>query len=160
MFFGKKILVGVTGGIAAYKAAYLVRELKKLGADVHVMMTEAATKFVAPLTFESLTEHKAAVNLFDDGHDAATAHIDWARWPDLIIVCPATANTIAKVVHGFADNMLTTTIIASTVPVVFCPDLLQPLAWLRPSLPEDPLRQVYLWLSRHLQAYLSLLPAV
>lgn len=121
MFFGKNILVGVTGGIAAYKAAYLVRELKKLGAHVRVVMTESATRFVSPLTFESLSENKVALNLFEDGHDSATAHIDWARWPNLVIICPATANTIGKLANGIADNMLTTLVMATTVPVVICP---------------------------------------
>ncbi|MBN1480513.1 bifunctional phosphopantothenoylcysteine decarboxylase/phosphopantothenate--cysteine ligase CoaBC [candidate division KSB1 bacterium] len=121
MFFDKKILVAVTGGIAAYKAAYLVRELKKKSADVRVVMTEAATRFVVPLTFESLSENKVAMNLFDHPDDSATAHIDWARWPDIIVVCPATANTIGKVAHGLADNMLTTIILATTAPVLFCP---------------------------------------
>lgn len=121
MFFGKKILVAVTGGIAAYKAAFLVRELKKKSADVRVVMTEAATQFVAPLTFESLSENKVARYLFANGYDSATAHIDWARWPDIIVVCPATAHTIGKVAHGLADNMLTTIILATTAPVIFCP---------------------------------------
>ncbi|MBN1466773.1 bifunctional phosphopantothenoylcysteine decarboxylase/phosphopantothenate--cysteine ligase CoaBC [candidate division KSB1 bacterium] len=120
MFFGKKILVGVTGGIAAYKAAFLVRELKK-SADVRVVMTKAAGHFVSPLTFEALSGHKVAIDLFGEGYDAATAHIDWARWPDLILVCPATANTIGKAAHGLADNMLTTIILAATAPVIFCP---------------------------------------
>ena len=121
MFFDKKILVGVTGGIAAYKAAFLVREFIKKSADVRVVMTEAATQFIAPLTFASLSEHKVAVGLFEDGYESATAHIDWARWPDIIVICPATANTMGKVRHGLADNMLTTLILASTAPVVFCP---------------------------------------
>lgn len=118
---GKKILVGVTGGIAAYKAAFLVRELKKHGAQVRVMMTEAATQFVAPLTFETLAESVVAVDLFSGTHSVATAHIEWARWPDLIVICPASANTIAKIAHGFADNMLTTTVLASKAPLLICP---------------------------------------
>jgi phosphopantothenoylcysteine decarboxylase/phosphopantothenate--cysteine ligase len=121
MFFDKKILVGVSGGIAAYKAAFLVRELKKLGAQVRVVMTDAAIKFVAPLTFEALSEHKVALHVFEDGHDSATAHIDWARWPDVVIICPATANTVGKLANGIADNMLTTLVMATTVPVVVCP---------------------------------------
>jgi phosphopantothenoylcysteine decarboxylase / phosphopantothenate---cysteine ligase len=120
-FLGKKILVGVTGGIAAYKAAFLVRELRKRDAQVRVMMTEAATKFVTPLTFETLAESPVAVELFGDAYTFAAAHIEWARWPDVIVICPASANTIAKVAHGFADNMLATTVLASKSPVVFCP---------------------------------------
>ena len=118
---GKKILVGVTGGIAAYKTAFLIRELKKLGAQVRVMMTDSATRFVAPLTFETLAESAVAVELFSGAHSVATAHIDWARWPDLIVICPASANTIAKIAHGFADNMLTTTVLASKAPLLICP---------------------------------------
>ena len=118
---GKKILVGVTGGIAAYKTALLIRELKKLGAQVRVMMTDSATRFVAPLTFETLAESAVAVELFSGAHSVATAHIDWARWPDLIVICPASANTIAKIAHGFADNMLTTTVLASKAPLLICP---------------------------------------
>ncbi len=121
MFFDKKILVGVSGGIAVYKAAYLVRELKKQGAQVRVVMTKAATKFVGPLTFEALSENRVALRVFEDGHDSATAHIDWARWPDLVIICPATANTVGKLAGGVADNMLTTLVMATTVPVVVCP---------------------------------------
>lgn len=120
-FSGKKILVGVTGGIAAYKSAYLVRELKKRGAQIRVIMTPAATEFITPLTFETLAESPVTVDLFEDSHTFATAHIEWARWPDVIVICPASANTIAKVAHGFADNMLTTTVLASKAPVLFCP---------------------------------------
>ena len=121
MFAGKKIVVGVTGGIAAYKAAYLVREIKKNGAEVRVVMTEAATRFVGPLTFESLSESKVATHLFKGKHDVATAHIEWARWPDAIVICPATANIIAKLAHGLADDMLTTIALATTAPILLCP---------------------------------------
>lgn len=121
LFFDKKVLVGVTGGIAAYKAALLVRELKKKSAHVRVVMTDAATKFVAPLTFETLSENPVLLNLFPREGGLRTAHIDWARWPDVIIVCPATTNTIGKIAAGIADNALTTTIMATTEPVLFCP---------------------------------------
>ncbi len=121
LFFDKKVLVGVSGGIAAYKAALLVRELKKKSAQVRVMMTFAASKFVAPLTFETLSENPVLLDLFPDEGGLRTAHIDWARWPDIMIICPATANTIGKVAAGIADNALTTTIMATTEPVVFCP---------------------------------------
>ncbi|NOY58879.1 MAG: bifunctional phosphopantothenoylcysteine decarboxylase/phosphopantothenate--cysteine ligase CoaBC [Calditrichaeota bacterium] len=121
MFFDKKVLVGVTGGIAAYKAALLIRELKKESAQVRVVMTDAATKFVAPLTFETLSENPVLLDLFPVEGGLRTAHIDWARWPDIIIICPATANTIGKIAAGIADNALTTTIMATTEAVVFCP---------------------------------------
>ncbi len=117
----KNILIGVTGGIAAYKSAQLVRELKKRGANVRVMMTDAAQRFVAPLTFETLSENKVALDLFGDDNTSPTTHIEWARWPDLIVICPATANTIAKIANGFADNIVTTTVLATTDKVLLCP---------------------------------------
>ncbi len=121
MLANKKIVLGVTGGIAAYKAAELVRLLTKLNATVRVIMTPAATDFVAPLTFETLTDNPVLIDLFPKAGGGGTAHIDWARWADLFIVCPATANTIAKVAHGLADNALTTTLLATTAPLIFCP---------------------------------------
>jgi phosphopantothenoylcysteine decarboxylase / phosphopantothenate---cysteine ligase len=121
MFFGKKIMVGVTGGIAVYKAADLVRELKKAGAEVRVIMTEAATHFVNPLTFEVLSENPVLLSIFPEQGGLRTAHIDWARWPDVLLICPATANTIGKIANGYADNALTTVVMATTAPVVFCP---------------------------------------
>lgn len=120
-FAEKNILVAVTGGIAAYKSAFLVRELKKRSANVRVMMTKAAEKFVTPLTFETLSENNVLKSLFPKEGGESTAHIDWARWPDLLVVCPATANTIGKIASGISDNAVTTTIMASTVPVLFCP---------------------------------------
>jgi len=121
MFIGKKIVVGVTGGIAAYKSAELVREFIKLSAEVRVIMTDSATKFVAPLTFETLSGNAVLTDLFPKEGGFSTVHIDWARWPDVIVICPATANTIGKVAAGIADNALTTVIAATTVPVIFCP---------------------------------------
>ena len=121
MFEGKNILVGVTGGIAAYKSAYLVRELKKNKADVRVMMTESAQRFVSPLTFETLSENKVAIDLFGDENSSPTAHIEWARWPDIIVISPATANTIGKIANGIADNLVTTTLLATTEKVLLCP---------------------------------------
>ncbi len=121
MFSGKKILVGVTGGIAAYKACQIVRDLKKMNALVRVVMTDAATKFVTPLTFSTLSDSKVLTTLFDNERDSTTIHIEAARWADCVLVCPATANTINKVANGIADNLLTTLIMAANVPVVFCP---------------------------------------
>ncbi|HSP88377.1 MAG TPA: bifunctional phosphopantothenoylcysteine decarboxylase/phosphopantothenate--cysteine ligase CoaBC, partial [Ignavibacteriaceae bacterium] len=124
-FRNKKIILGVTGGIAAYKACYLTRELKNLGAEVKVVMTPSALQFVAPLTFSTLSGNPVVVNIFpesqDNGTEITTWHIDLAMWADLILVAPATINTIAKVVHGFADNALTTLISASRSPVIFVP---------------------------------------
>lgn len=125
MLKGKNILVGVTGGIAAYKVCYLVRELKKLGADVHVMMTEAATKFVTPLTFSALSEHEALTNLWSDdqatGSNVRTRHIDLAISADILVIAPATANTIAKISYGIADNLLTVITLAFRAPVLLAP---------------------------------------
>ncbi|MDZ7371385.1 MAG: bifunctional phosphopantothenoylcysteine decarboxylase/phosphopantothenate--cysteine ligase CoaBC [candidate division KSB1 bacterium] len=118
---GKKLLVGVCGGIAAYKAAYLVRELVKHGARVRVVMTEAARQFIAPLTFETLCGEPVGLDLFPAQGGAATVHIDWARWADAIVICPATANTIAKLANGIADNLLTSLALAATVPLIVCP---------------------------------------
>lgn len=121
MFLEKNILVGISGGIAVYKTAELVRELKKHGARVRVVMTRAATSFVSPLTFETLSENDVLTDLFPEGYSRQTAHIDWARWADMMVICPATLNTIGKIASGIADNALTTTVMAAEVPVLFCP---------------------------------------
>jgi phosphopantothenoylcysteine decarboxylase/phosphopantothenate--cysteine ligase len=107
----KKIIVCVSGGIAAYKACELVRALIKKDAEVRVAMTKSATKFVTPLTMETLTNHEVAHEMFPDRF-IATRHIDWADWADLLIFVPATANTIAKLAHGFSDDIITTITLA------------------------------------------------
>ncbi|MBQ8540004.1 MAG: bifunctional phosphopantothenoylcysteine decarboxylase/phosphopantothenate--cysteine ligase CoaBC [Clostridia bacterium] len=112
MLKGKNILLGVTGGIAAYKACDIASRLIKLGADVHVIMTKAACEFVAPLTFKSLTNNKVHTSLFDP-NEQGVPHIDLARRADAILVAPATANFIAKAANGIADDMLTSTILAA-----------------------------------------------
>ncbi|MBN1154036.1 bifunctional phosphopantothenoylcysteine decarboxylase/phosphopantothenate--cysteine ligase CoaBC [candidate division KSB1 bacterium] len=117
MLKNKKILIGVTGGIAAYKTCELIRALVKAESDVRVVMTEASQQFITALTFETLTGNAVHRDPFEQG----TKHIELARWADCIVVCPATANTIAKVASGLADNLLTTIILAANVPVVFCP---------------------------------------
>ena len=125
VFRNKKIILGVTGCIAAYKACYLTRELKNRGAEVKVVMTPSALQFVAPLTFSSLSGNPVVVNIFPEsqqnGTEMTTWHIDYARWADLILVAPATINTVAKIVHGFADNALTTLIAAVRSPVIVVP---------------------------------------
>ncbi len=121
MFFEKNILIGISGGIAVYKIAELVRAFKKNGANVRIVMTHSATRFVSPLTFETLSEHDVLTDLFPEGYSRQTAHIDWARWADIFIIAPATLNTIGKIASGIADNALTTTVMAATIPVVFCP---------------------------------------
>ena len=121
MFNGKKILLGVSGGIAAYKSAALVRTLRKGNAKVRVVMTKAATRFVAPLTFETLSGNHIVVNLFASSPGSATVHIDLARWSDCVLICPATANIIAKIANGIADDALTTIVAATTAPLIICP---------------------------------------
>lgn len=125
MLEGKKIIIGVTGGISAYKTCYVVRGLKKLGADVRVVMTPSATQFVTPLTFSTLSGNDVIVDMFppstQQGTGARTWHIDLALWADLMIIAPATANTIAKIANGIADNFLTSLVLAMRCPVVLAP---------------------------------------
>jgi len=121
---GKKILLGVTGGIAAYKAVYLLRLFRRAGAEVKVVMTEAACEFVTPLTFESLSEHPVHIRMFGaqtQGTVSPIEHIDLAKWPDLLVVAPCTANTIAKFAHGKADDLLATLVAAYRGRVVVAP---------------------------------------
>ncbi len=117
----KHILVGVCGGVAAYKACDLVSKLLKLDYEVKVMMTENACQFVSPLIFRSLSKNEVETNLFDAYNSDPIAHISLAHWADLLVVVPATANVIAKVVHGLADDLLTSTFLASTCPKLICP---------------------------------------
>ncbi len=119
----KNIVLGVCGGIAAYKSAELLRLLVKSGASVQVVMTANATRFVGPLTFEVLSRHKVCGNLFDPHESAAVQHIQWAQNADAVIVAPATANVIAKLAHGIADDALTTFMLAVTSPVMICPSM-------------------------------------
>jgi len=115
-----KFIIGITGGIAAYKIPELVRILMKEGHDVRVAMTENATKFVTPLTFEALSKNKIITHMFDENADPL-AHISWGQESDLIIIAPATANFIAKAAHGIADDFLSTMVLAATAPVLICP---------------------------------------
>ena len=112
MLTGKTIVLGVTGGIACFKAAALASMLKKQHADVQVLMTKNATKFVTPLTFEQLTGSKALVDTFDRNFVHSVEHIAVADRADFVLIAPATANVIAKLAHGLADDMLTTTVLA------------------------------------------------
>ena len=121
MLTGKTVLLGVTGGIAAYKAAYLASALHKLHAHVEVVMTEHATKFVAPLTFEQLTGNRCMVDTFDRNFSHQVEHIALADRTDLVLIAPATANVCAKLAHGLADDMLTTTVLACTCPKLAAP---------------------------------------
>ncbi|NWG28866.1 MAG: bifunctional phosphopantothenoylcysteine decarboxylase/phosphopantothenate--cysteine ligase CoaBC, partial [Ignavibacteriaceae bacterium] len=122
---GKKILLGVTGCIAAYKSCLIVRELFKRGAEVKVVMTPSATEFIAPLTLATLSHNEVIVNTFPhsqkDGTKLSTWHIDYALWADLMLIAPATINTIAKISYGFADNALTTLVSALRCPLAIAP---------------------------------------
>ncbi|MEJ2719718.1 MAG: flavoprotein [bacterium] len=122
---GKRILLGVTGGIAAYKSAYLVRLLRGEGAVIKVVMTRAACEFIAPLTFETLSENKVHVHMFgseaDGGGVSAVEHVDLAKWADILVVAPVTANTLAKLARGGADDLLSTVATAYEGPVVLAP---------------------------------------
>ena len=117
---GKTILLGITGGIAAYKSCNIVRLLQKRGARVKVVMSEHATEFVGPLTFRALTNEPVAVGLFDDPSDPIH-HISLAQEPDLVVVAPATANIIAKMANGIADDLISTTLLATPRPIVIAP---------------------------------------
>ena len=112
MLKGKTVLLGVTGSIAAYKIAYLASALKKLHAEVHVLMTKNATNFITPITFESLTGTKCLVDTFDRNFQFQVEHISIAKKADVAMIAPASANVIGKLAHGIADDMLTTTLMA------------------------------------------------
>ncbi len=122
MFENKNVLLGVTGGIAAYKALELLRLFKKAGADVHVVMTEAALKFVGKLSFEVLSENPVITDLWDNG-TSSVPHIDLAANADIAVIAPATANSLAKLAHGIADDALSSTFLALTCPVLVCPSM-------------------------------------
>ena len=123
--YGKNILLGVSGGIAAYKAAALVRLLKKAGADVRVVMTQAATTFVGPLTFQALSGNPVHSRLLDEQAEAGMGHIQLARWADRILIAPASANCIARLAHGLADDLLSTLCLASAAPLLLAPAMNQ-----------------------------------
>lgn len=118
---GKTIVIGITGGIAAYKMPNVAHALVKLGADVHVLMTKNATEFITPLVFETLTNHRCQVDTFDRNFQYDVAHISLANAADLMLIAPATANVIAKMAHGQADDMLTTVTLAATCPKLVAP---------------------------------------
>lgn len=118
---GKHILIGVTGGIAAYKTAYLIRDLVKRGAEVKVIMTEKAKAFITPLTLSTLSKNPILVDFFDPTNGAWNSHVSLGLWADAYVIAPATANTIAKMAHGIADNLLTTTYLSARCPVFVAP---------------------------------------
>ena len=121
MLKGKTVILGVAGGIAAYKIAVLARLLVKQDCDVHVIMTQNATNFINPITFETLTNHKCLVDTFDRNFEFQVEHVALAKLADAVLIAPATANIIGKMAHGLADDMLTTTVLACTCPKITAP---------------------------------------
>lgn len=122
---GKKILLGISGGIAAYKSADLVRRLKDRGAEVRVILTPAAAEFITPLTLQALSGHPVGQSLLDPAAEAAMGHIELAKWADFILVAPASADVIARITHGLANDLLTTCILASSAPLAIAPAMNQ-----------------------------------
>lgn len=121
----KRILLGITGGIAAYKCAELTRLFAKAGAEVRVAMTQAATEFITPLTMQALSGNRVSLDLLDTEAEAAMGHIELARWADLVLVAPATADFIARVTHGQADDILSTLVLATNAPIALAPAMNQ-----------------------------------
>ena len=118
---GKEIVLGVTGGIAAYKSAEIVSRLRHLGAHVHVIMTKNATEFVAPLTFQTLSANQVVTDTFKAPEYWNVEHVALAKLADLFVIAPATANILAKMAHGIADDMLSTTVLATKAQVLVAP---------------------------------------
>ncbi len=127
MLKGKKILLGVTGGIAAYKSCYLVREFVRSGASVKVVMTPSATKFVSPLTFSTLSDNPVSADIWSSDQtthsDIGTRHIDTANWPDVYLVAPASAHTISKLTIGSADTLVSLIALATRAPILLAPTM-------------------------------------
>ena len=121
MLVGKRILLGVSGGIAAYKSVSLLRLLQKAGAEVRVVMTQAAQRFVQPLTFEALSRHRVYGDLFPESGDPEVVHVQLGKWADWVVVAPATADFIGKMAHGLADDVLTCVLLATEAPVLIAP---------------------------------------
>lgn len=133
---GKRILLGVTGGIAAYKSPDLVRRLIERGAEVQVVMTASAREFVAPLTFQAVSGREVRSDLWDESAERAMSHIELARWADLILIAPATADFLAHLSHGMADNLLSTLCLASSAPVAVAPAMNR-LMWSNPATQDN-----------------------
>ncbi|MGX7654972.1 bifunctional phosphopantothenoylcysteine decarboxylase/phosphopantothenate--cysteine ligase CoaBC [Shewanella putrefaciens] len=121
----KNVLLGIGGGIAAYKSADLVRRLKERGFDVRVVMSQSAMEFITPLTLQALSGHPVASSLLDPAAEAAMGHIELARWADLVIIAPATANLLARINAGMADELITTTCLATEAQIALCPAMNQ-----------------------------------
>lgn len=136
MLDGRRIVLAVSGGIAAYKAADLCSRLLKEGAQVRVAMTDSATRFVSPLTFETLSHAPVYQSVFDAARSFDMEHISWSKWADVLIIAPATANTIAKMAHGLADDAVSTLYLAFTGPVVVAPAMNANM-WQHPATSEN-----------------------
>ncbi|WP_455365728.1 bifunctional phosphopantothenoylcysteine decarboxylase/phosphopantothenate--cysteine ligase CoaBC [Kaarinaea lacus] len=132
----KQILLGITGSIAAYKACELVRLLRDAGAKVRVIMTQAATEFVSPLTFQALSQHPVHRELLDETAEAAMGHIELARWADAVIIAPASANSIARLAQGRADDLLSAVCLATPAPIAIAPAMNQQM-WLDAATQEN-----------------------
>ncbi|MGC9456203.1 MAG: bifunctional phosphopantothenoylcysteine decarboxylase/phosphopantothenate--cysteine ligase CoaBC [Halothiobacillaceae bacterium] len=133
---GRHILLGVCGGIAAYKACELLRRLRDAGGSVRVVMTESATRFVSPLTFQALSGEPVRVALFDEAAEAGMSHIELARWADALVIAPATADTLARLAHGMADDLLTTLALATEAPLLVAPAMNR-VMWSHPAVREN-----------------------
>jgi len=148
MLTNRHILLGITGGIAAYKAAELTRRLQNLGATVRVVMTSAAQQFITPLTLQALSGNPVHTDLLDPAAEAAMGHIELARWADLVVVAPASADFIARLAHGHADDLLTTLCLATPAPIAIAPAMNQGM-WRDTSTQANIAllreRQVHLW---------------
>lgn len=129
---GTKIVLGICGSIAAYKAAYLVRELCALGANVRVVMTQGALAFIQPLTFQALSNEEVRCELLDNQAERGMGHIELARWADYLLIAPASADFIAKMAHGMADDLLSTLYLATRAPVIVCPAMNHQM-WVHPA---------------------------
>lgn len=135
-FVDKKIVLGICGGIAAYKSAYLVRELIKLGAEVRVVMTASAQQFITPLTLQALSGNEVRIELFDSQAERAMGHIELARWADYLVIAPASANCLAKMAHGLADDLLSTLYLVAETPVIVCPAMNKSM-WNHPATQDN-----------------------
>ncbi len=131
-FVNKKIVLGICGGIAAYKSAFLVRELTRLGAIVRVVMTASAKEFITPMTLQALSGHEVRCVLFDSQAERAMGHIELARWADYLLIAPASANCLAKMANGLADDLLSTIYLVAETPVIVCPAMNRSM-WAHPA---------------------------
>lgn len=133
---GRHVLVAVSGGIAAYKSPDLVRRLREVGATVRVVMTKGAHAFITPLSLQAVSGHPVHDDLLDPAAEAAMGHIELAKWADVIVIAPASANTIARLAHGFADDLLSTLCLATTAPIMVAPAMNQQM-WSAPAVQDN-----------------------